>query len=98
MTVSDAGGTFNGSAYAASGTVAGVVTGVDDTPASTLETVGITYSYYAGSSASATPLTAVPGNGGTFTVRANFAGTPITAPPAAIRSLHTSPWPRQRWP
>ena len=96
VAVSDAGGSFNGTAFAANGTVAGVVTGVDDTPASTLETVGLTYTYYAGSSASGTPLTAVPSDAGTFTVIANFAGTPITAPPAAIRPLLASPWPRQR--
>src|SRR5262249_31391031 len=48
VTVSDAGGTFNGSAFAASATVAGVVAGVDDSPGATLEGVTPTLSYYSG--------------------------------------------------
>ena len=73
--MSEAGGIFNGSAYAASGTVAGVVTAVDDTPATTLETVGLTYTYYAGTSASGTPLSGVPNTAGTYTVVVTFAGS-----------------------
>ena len=47
--MADAGGTYNGSAFAATATVAGVLAGVDSTPAATLEGVVPTLSYYGGS-------------------------------------------------
>ncbi len=48
FTVSDAGGTFNGSPFPGTGPVAGVVPGVDNTPGSSLEGVNLTLLYYAG--------------------------------------------------
>jgi hypothetical protein len=81
VTVSDAGGTYNGSSFAASASVAGVVAGVDDTPAATLEGVAPTLSYFSGSYTSAaqlaglTPLAAPPVNAGTYTVLATFPGS-----------------------
>lgn len=60
VSVSDAGGTYNGMAFPATATVAGVVAGVDDTPAASLEGVSLTLTYYAGSDASGTPLSGAP--------------------------------------
>ena len=50
VSVSDAGGTYDGSAFPATATVTGVVTGVDDSPASSLQSVTPTLTYYSGSS------------------------------------------------
>ena len=77
VTVTDAGGTYTGSAFPATGTVAGVVTGTggDSTPAATLETVGLTYTYYLGAFATGTPLGSAPSTDGTYTVVASFAGS-----------------------
>jgi len=62
----DTGGTFNGSPFAASGSVTGVA-GINlGTP---------TFTYYAGPSASGTPMNAPPVNVGTYTVVASYAGT-----------------------
>ena len=74
--VSDAGGTFNGSAFPATASVAGVVNGVDTTPAATLESVGTTLTYYVGSDTSGTNLgSSAPTAIGTYTVVASFAGS-----------------------
>jgi len=75
LSLKDDGGTFNGSAFAATATVAGVIPGVDDTPASSLEGVSLTLTYYAGSSASGDPLSGAPTDPGTYTVVAAFAGS-----------------------
>ena len=75
VTISDAGGTYSGSAFPATALVAGVVSGVDDTPASSLETVSPTLAYYAGSTATGSPLPGAPSVAGTYTVVANFAGS-----------------------
>jgi hypothetical protein len=64
--VTDAGGTYTGSPFAASGTVNG---------SATLETVGLTYAYYAGSTATGTPLSGAPTAVGTYTAVAAFAGS-----------------------
>jgi hypothetical protein len=75
--VADAGGTYNGSAFAATATVAGV----DNTPAATLEGVAPTLSYYRGSYTSLgqlaglTPLAGAPVQAGAYTVLASFAGS-----------------------
>lgn len=71
VSVSDAGGTSNGMAFPATATVAGV----DNTPAASLEGVSPTLTYYAGSTASGTPLSGAPSAAGTYTVMANFAGS-----------------------
>ncbi|HYT91022.1 MAG TPA: Ig-like domain repeat protein [Gemmataceae bacterium] len=75
LSVSADGGSFTGSAFAATATVTGVLTGVDDTPAASLEGVTPTLIYYAGSSASGTPLAGAPTQAGTYTVVAAFAGS-----------------------
>ena len=69
--VTDNGGTYTGNPYSATGTI----TGVSGTPGSTLETVGLTFTYYSGSTASGTPLAGAPSTVGTYTVVANFAGS-----------------------
>ena len=56
FTVSDAGGTYNGSPFPGNGTVAGVVPGVDNTPGGSLENVNLTLLYYTGTNISGTPL------------------------------------------
>jgi uncharacterized repeat protein (TIGR01451 family) len=80
VSVSDAGGTYNGNSFAATDSVAGVVAGVDSTPAGTLEGVTPTLTYYAGtytlatlpaSGGSSTAPTAV----GNYTVVSSFAGS-----------------------
>jgi hypothetical protein len=77
VTVSDAGGTYHGGAFAASATVAGV----DAAPAATLEGVAPTLSYYSGSYTSVaqlaglTPLAGAPVNAGAYTVLATFPGS-----------------------
>jgi hypothetical protein len=75
IAVTDGGGTFNGQAFPATATVAGVVSGADDTPASSLEGVGLSVTYYAGSTASGTPLSGAPTQAGTYTVVASFPGS-----------------------
>jgi hypothetical protein len=75
LTVSDAGGTFNGSTFPATATVAGTITGVDDSPASSLQGVTPTLTYYAGTHGWGTPLDGAPTQAGTYTVVAYFAGS-----------------------
>ncbi|MHB1556630.1 MAG: beta strand repeat-containing protein, partial [Isosphaeraceae bacterium] len=71
VSVSDSGGTYNGSAFDATDSVAGL-SGVG---ASTLEGVGLTLTYYTGSTATGTPLSGAPSTAGTYTVVAAFAGS-----------------------
>jgi hypothetical protein len=73
VTVSDAGGTFNGSAFAATDTVAGV--GSQSTAAASLEGVTPTLTYYSGTIATGTALSGAPSAVGTYTVLASFAGS-----------------------
>ena len=80
VTVGDGGGTYDGSPYAATALVAGVVAGIDSTPALFLESVNPTVSYYAGSldaqqAAGATPLPGAPADVGTYTAMASFPGS-----------------------
>ncbi len=75
VNVTDAGGIYNGQPFPATATVAGVVAGVDSTPAASLEGVTPTLSYYAGSSATGTAFAAAPAQAGTYTVVASFAGS-----------------------
>jgi Bacterial Ig-like domain (group 3) len=75
VSVSDAGGTYNGAPFPATATVAGVVAGVDNTPAPSLEGVSPGLTYYAGPTASGTPLAGAPTLAGTYTVVASFAGS-----------------------
>ena len=55
FTVGDVGGTFNGGAYPGTGSVAGVVSGVDNTPGSSLEGVNLQLLYFVGDTLSGTP-------------------------------------------
>jgi hypothetical protein len=71
VTVADAGGTYNGSAFVATATVAGI----GGLAGPSLEGVGLTLSYYAGGTASGTPLSGPPIAAGTYTVQASFAGS-----------------------
>ena len=81
VTVTDAGGSYSGSAFTATALVAGVVTGVDDTPAPTLEDVAPTLAYYSGTYTSPAdlselnPLPDAPVDVGSYTVLASFAGS-----------------------
>jgi hypothetical protein len=70
--VTDAGGTYNQSPFAATATVAGV----NQIAGSSLENVAPTLTYYVGSTASGTPLGGAPLLPGTYTVAALFAGSP----------------------
>ncbi len=71
VNISAASGTYNGTAFGAVSTVAGV----SGKAASALETVGLTTVYYAGSTATGTPLASAPIGAGTYTAVASFAGS-----------------------
>jgi hypothetical protein len=75
LALSDIGGTYQGSPYPATAAIAGIVSGVDDTPGSSLESVPLSLSYYAGSTATGTPLSGAPTAAGTYTVVESFAGS-----------------------
>jgi hypothetical protein len=81
VSVSDAGGTYNGSSFAATATVAGV----NGISGSSLEGVSPTLLYYVGGDTSGTGSASAPVNAGTYTVVASFAGsadyTPATSSP-----------------
>ena len=67
VSVTDAGGVYKGSSYAATATING---------AASLENVTATLTYYAGNDTSGTNLgNAAPSAAGTYTVAANFAGS-----------------------
>jgi hypothetical protein len=76
IAVSTTSGYFNGQPVAVTATVAGVVSGMDDTPGPTLEGIGLTLQYYQvfanGSSDSLTSAPTTPGN---YLVVASFAGS-----------------------
>src|SRR5215469_12381211 len=65
LSVSDAGGTYNGSAFPATGTALGV-------DGKTAVNGSFSYAYYVGSSVSGTPSATAPTNAGTYTVVATF--------------------------
>jgi uncharacterized repeat protein (TIGR03803 family) len=75
VTVSDVGGTYNGNPFAAAAAVAGVVPGIDNTPSSTLEGVGLTLLYFDGAGTSGAQLPGPPTTAGTYTVEASFPGS-----------------------
>ncbi len=80
LTVTDAGGTYNDNPFPATDTVAGV----GGATGSSLEGVTPTLTYYAGSTATGTPLAGAPATAGTYTVKASFAGSTDYA--AAVQS------------
>ncbi len=67
VTVSDAGGPYTGNPYPATALVNG---------AATLEGIAPTLAYYVGSAATGTPSSTAPTAAGTYTVVANFGGSP----------------------
>ncbi len=71
VNVTEAGGTYNGSAFSATATVAGI----NGSASSTLEGVSPTLLYYTGSSATGTGSATAPTAAGTYTVVASFAGS-----------------------
>jgi uncharacterized repeat protein (TIGR03803 family) len=71
----DFSGTYTGSPIVATVTITGVIGGVDDTPSTTLEGVGLTLSYFEGGDTSGTELTDPPTDVGTYTVETSFAGS-----------------------
>jgi sugar lactone lactonase YvrE len=75
VTVTDMGGIYDGAPFAAEALVAGVVTGVDATPAASLEGVSPTLTYFVGSTASGEGSSEAPVDVGTYTVVAQFAGS-----------------------
>ncbi len=69
---------YNGSPYTlatATLTPSGPIGDVTDVAGTSLEGVGLTLLYYAGSAATGTALTGAPAGPGTFTVQASFAGS-----------------------
>jgi hypothetical protein len=68
VTVTDAGGTYNGKAFPASGTAVGV-------DGKTAVSGSWTFTYYAGSTATGTPLAGPPSAVGTYTVVGAFTST-----------------------
>jgi hypothetical protein len=75
VSVADASGAYSGAAFAAVAKVAGVVSGVDTTPANSLGGVTPSVIYYNGSTATGAALGAAPSVAGTYTVQADFAGS-----------------------
>ena len=75
ISVSDAGGIFNGSTLGGIAAIAGIVSGVDSTPGASLEGVSLTLAYYAGTSPIGTPLSGPPTEVGTYTAFATFPGS-----------------------
>jgi len=75
VTVIDAGGVYQGNPYPATATIAGVVSGVDNTPGSSLEGVPLVLTYYTGANTAGTPLSGAPSTAGSYTVAASFAGS-----------------------
>jgi Bacterial Ig domain/YDG domain/Bacterial cadherin-like domain len=75
LNLTDSGGTYNGSPYPATATIAGVVPGVDDTPGASLEGVGLTLTYFAGFDTTGSALSGAPSKAGTYTVQVSFSGS-----------------------
>ncbi len=76
MVVSDGGGLYNGSPFAAAVTIAGI----DGTAGPSLEGISPALTYYAGTSATGTPLSGPPAGAGTYTAIAAFPGSVNYAP------------------
>jgi PhoPQ-activated pathogenicity-related protein len=75
ISLSDAGGTYNANPFPATATIAGVVSGVDNTPGSSLEGVPLSLSYFPDTTITGTPLSGAPTNAGQYTALASFAGS-----------------------
>ncbi len=89
LVVSDPGGTFNGSPFPASVTIAGI----NNTPSFSLENTTPSLTYYAGPGTSGGSLgSAPPAAPGTYTVVASFSGTPDYAPTQSKPITFTIGW------
>jgi hypothetical protein len=86
VSVSDAGGTYNGMPFPATAMVAGVVAGVDSTPVPSLEGVTPTLSYY---DANGNLLPGAPMDAGTYSVVATFPGSADYTAASSSRSSFT---------
>ncbi len=84
---------FTGRPFFALATVSGVVKAVDDFPAVSLEGIIPSLTYYAGSSASGTPLPGAPVDVGTYTVVASYPGSVDYTSATASSTLSISPAP-----
>jgi RHS repeat-associated protein len=73
VTVTDYNGVFNGAAFTATDTVAGVAN--QSAPSASLESVTPSLTYYSGTSATGTALSGAPTALGTYAVLASFAGS-----------------------
>jgi hypothetical protein len=71
VSVSDGGGTYDGSHFAATATVAGL----GGAPGPSLEGIGPTLTYYVGGAAAGAPMAGPPSAAGTYTVVASFPGS-----------------------
>ena len=91
LTLTDPSGPFTGSPFTATALVAGTVTGVDDTPASTLEGVTPTVTYYVGSDTTGTQLSSPPTSPGTYTVVESFSGSVDYAAASAQTTFQIEP-------
>ena len=95
VTVSDTGGTYCAQSFPAAALVAGVISGVDSTPASSLEGFSPTLTYYTGSGTGGNSSSAAPSAGGTYTVVASFPGSADYFRQTAARRCSPSPRRRQ---
>ncbi|MFN0055003.1 MAG: YDG domain-containing protein, partial [Planctomycetales bacterium] len=87
VTVNLSSGVYTDSQYAATGTVSTV----GGTPGTTLDGVGLTFTYYAGATVSGTPLSGAPVHVGTYTVVANYAGSATFSSGSAQTTFTISP-------
>ena len=94
VAISDAGGTFSGSPFPATATVAGT----DNNPVGSLEGVSPTVTYYSGSTPTGTPLTGVPVAPALTQPSRTSLAAPTTPPPTAIPSRSLSIRPPRRLP
>ena len=87
VTVSDAGGTYTGQAFAATDSVAGS----NGMASTTLEGVGLTLTYYSGNTVGNNALSGAPITAGTYTVVASFAGSADYAASSASFTFTIAP-------
>jgi hypothetical protein len=81
LTVSAPGGTYNGTPFPATFTIASGIPGLNDTPAASLENATPILTYYEGAGTSGTSLGSTPPTAaGTYTVVARFPGSTDYAP------------------
>lgn len=95
LPVTASGGTYRNVPYQATATVAGVVRGVDATPAPSLEGVSPTFTYYSGHRPSGAGLATPPSALGTYTVVASSAGSvdylPASSHPVTFAIIVSQP-------